>query len=61
MDFTISDFIFNHPLFAQYVIEDPDIIGQITEAWKNFVETGQVWALIIGIVFGYMFAKITQF
>ncbi|MGL4879755.1 MAG: hypothetical protein ACRC8K_01640 [Waterburya sp.] len=36
-------------------IEDPDILGQIQDAWKNFIETGQVWALLIGMFFGYTF------
>lgn len=60
MDLFIHDVISHGLLFAQ-VIEDPDIIGQITDAWKNFVESGQVWALLIGIFFGYTFANFTRF
>jgi hypothetical protein len=40
-------------------IEDPDILGQIQDAWKNFIETGQVWALLIGMFFGYTFKGFT--
>ncbi|MCT7953978.1 hypothetical protein [Laspinema palackyanum] len=36
-------------------VSDPDIMGQIKNAWDNFVETGQIWALIIGMVLGYLF------
>ncbi|WP_201150107.1 hypothetical protein A5482_007595 [Cyanobacterium sp. IPPAS B-1200] len=51
---------FSAYIFAQ-MIEDPDIIGQITDAWNNFVESGQVWAMVIGVVLGYMFASFTRF
>lgn len=36
-------------------LSDPDILGQIKRAWDNFVETGQIWALIIGMILGYLF------
>jgi hypothetical protein len=36
-------------------IEDPDILGQIQDAWYNFIDSGQVWALLIGTFFGYTF------
>lgn len=60
MDLSIHDIISNGLFFAQ-MIEDPDIIGQMTDAWKNFVETGQIWALVIGVFFGYTFANFTRF
>ena len=37
------------------MIEDPDIIGQIQDAWFNFIDSGQAWALGIGVFFGYTF------
>ena len=40
-------------------IEDPDIIGQIQDAWYNFVDSGQVWALLFGMFFGYTFKGFT--
>ena len=43
------------------VIEDPDIIGQMQDAWNNFIETGQVWALLIGVFFGYLFKGLTSY
>ena len=43
-------------IWAQ-VIDDPDLLGQMRDAWNNFITTGQVWALLIGMVFGYMFLK----
>lgn len=60
MDFLLNDLLIHNPLFAQ-VIEDPDIIGQINDAWANFIETGQVWAFACGVFFGYIFAKFTSF
>jgi len=45
-------------LLAQ-VIEDPDILGQIQDAWYNFIDSGQVWALVIGMFFGYTFKGFT--
>jgi hypothetical protein len=40
-------------------IEDPDILGQIQDAWYNFIDSGQVWALLIGSFFGYTFKGFT--
>ena len=57
--------LFHHPwievshLFAQK-IEDPDIIGKFQKSWKNFIESGQVWALGIGFVLGYIFRTFTS-
>lgn len=45
-------------LLAQ-TIEDPDILGQIEDAWYNFIDSGQVWALLIGTFFGYTFKGFT--
>ncbi len=60
MDITISKYISYSPFFAQ-MIEDPDVIGQMTDAWQNFVETGQVWAMLIGLILGYIFANFIRF
>ncbi|MEM8777426.1 MAG: hypothetical protein AAGF26_00855 [Cyanobacteria bacterium P01_G01_bin.49] len=47
-------------LFAQQ-IEDPDLLGNIQRSWANFIQSGQVWALGIGFVLGYMFRSFTSF
>lgn len=60
MDLSIHDLINHTGLLAQ-MIEDPDILGQMSSAWKNFIESGQVWALLIGVFFGYLFAGFTRF
>jgi hypothetical protein len=38
-----------------------DVTKDITGGWNNFVRTGQVWALIIGITLGYLFKSVTSF
>jgi len=60
INYSLDFVVFRSDLFAQ-MIEDPDIIGQMTDAWNNFVETGQVWAMLIGIFLGYLFANFTKF
>jgi cation transporter-like permease len=36
-----------------------DVMGDLGKGWDNFVKTGQIWALIIGVVVGYLFRSIT--
>lgn len=45
-------------LILAQAVEDPDVIGQMQSAFNNFVETGQIWALIIGLVIGYGFRSL---
>ena len=45
--------------FLAQMIEDPDILGQLQDAWYNFIDSGQVWALLIGTFFGYTFKGFT--
>lgn len=40
---------------------DQDIMGDVGVAFENFVETGQVWALLIGFVLGYIFKSLTSY
>lgn len=30
-------------------------------AWDNFIQSGQVWALLIGFVVGYIFRSLTAY
>lgn len=39
--------------------EETDLGKQVQDAWGNFVESGQIWALCIGVLFGYMFRTFT--
>lgn len=40
---------------------DQDILGDMGNAWNAFIESGQVWALIIGLVVGYMIRGLTAY
>ncbi|MHC5742991.1 MAG: hypothetical protein ACYTXT_13930 [Nostoc sp.] len=59
-----SQFLWNLPVnwtaLAQ-TITDPNVMGQIQKAWSHFIQTGQVWALLIGLVIGYMIRNLTSY
>jgi hypothetical protein len=40
---------------------DQDILGDMGSAWSNFVGSGQIWALLIGIVLGYLMRGMTTY
>ena len=50
----------NWTVIAQ-TVSDPDLVGQAQKAFNNFVETGQVWALLIGLVIGYLIRNLTSY
>jgi hypothetical protein len=45
-------------LFAK-VSRDIDVLAQMQDAFNNFIKSGQVWALGIGFVLGYLFRSLT--
>lgn len=49
----------NWPLLAQE-IKDPKVLDQMQNAFNNFIKSGQVWALMIGLFFGYLIRGITR-
>jgi hypothetical protein len=42
-------------------ITDADLLGNIQRAFNNFVQSGQVWAMLIGLVIGYMIRSLTSY
>lgn len=42
-------------------IEDVDVMAQMEDAWYNFIDSGQVWALLIGLFIGYSFKGLTSY
>ncbi|MBW4585669.1 hypothetical protein G7B40_008280 [Aetokthonos hydrillicola Thurmond2011] len=61
---SISQPVGNLPLNSTVVaqqITDPNVIGQMEHAFNHFVQTGQVWALLIGLVIGYMIRNLTTY
>ena len=48
----------NMDLLAQQFKQD--VMGDVGKGWDSFVKSGQIWALIIGVVVGYLFRSITN-
>ncbi len=46
-------------VLAQF--EDVDILADMVNLWNTFVESGQIWALIIGLVIGYFLRGLTTY
>jgi hypothetical protein len=49
-------------VLQRYIIAqqfDQDVMGDIRTGFNHFVDSGQVWALLIGLVLGYLFRSIT--
>ncbi|KAF3888811.1 MULTISPECIES: hypothetical protein [Nostocales] len=42
-------------------VTDPNILGQMQKAFTHFVQTGQAWALLIGLALGYMIRNLTSY
>ncbi|NEP16929.1 MAG: hypothetical protein F6J97_08475 [Leptolyngbya sp. SIO4C1] len=47
------------PVVGQYF--DQDFFGSSGEILNNFVESGQIWALLIGLVLGYLIRGLTTY
>ncbi|MFK0731818.1 MAG: hypothetical protein ACFKPT_31925 [Gloeotrichia echinulata GP01] len=61
---TISQMLWHLPVDASFLaqqIKDPDVLGQIQHFWNQFLQTGQAWALLIGLVIGYMIRNLTTY
>lgn len=48
------------PWLLAQAVGDPDVLGQIQSGFQNFIESGQVWAMVIGIVIGYGIRSLTS-
>lgn len=49
----------DYPTLAQQF--DTDVFAGVRRAADNFVKTGQVWALLIGIIIGYLLRGFTSY
>lgn len=56
----IRDTVLNITFFAQN-FRQFDLMADMQKAFENFIESGQVWALLIGIFFGYLFKGFTSY
>ncbi len=60
----------NYFMAAQITVEPQIIVAQkfkdtlgedVAKAWANFVDSGQLWAVIIGFAIGWIFGKLLNF
>ncbi|MBZ8182997.1 MAG: hypothetical protein SAL07_02470 [Oscillatoria sp. PMC 1051.18] len=51
----LSDFLALSGTVLAQTVTEPNVLDQMREAFGQFVESGQLWALIIGLVIGYLF------
>ena len=51
-------FVLGNIWIAQAVKDD--LFNNVGVSWNNFIQSGQVWALMIGFVLGYLFRSITS-
>jgi hypothetical protein len=42
-------------------VKDTDLMGDVSKAWNHFVKTGQVWAFLLGAIFGYLAKTFTTY
>lgn len=52
------DFLFLAQQAQQF---DQDVMAEFRKAFQNFVESGQIWALLIGLIIGYVAANLTNY
>jgi hypothetical protein len=55
----LNDTALNGLFFGQ-TFQD-NLFSNVGQAWNNFIRTGQVWALIIGFVLGYLFRSVSAY
>jgi hypothetical protein len=46
-------------VIAQYF--DQDLFGSSSKIFSHFIESGQVWALLVGLVLGYLLRGLTSY
>ena len=56
LDLFLHKALYSWQLFAQQV--DVNLWNNEQKAWNNFIESGQVWALLVGLVIGWMVKSI---
>jgi len=63
--FASTDLTTIHPQLSDWVVLaqqfDTDPFSEFREWFINLVETGQLWALLMGFVIGYLFRGLTSY
>ena len=60
LDWQLFSPVLSEGVLAQ-ALKDPDILGNIQTAFNNFVQSGQIWALLIGLFIGYLLRGLTTY
>ncbi|MGB3240311.1 MAG: hypothetical protein WBB29_18610 [Geitlerinemataceae cyanobacterium] len=55
----VDPFLLRQYIVAQKV-DDPQLFNQVQSSWSNFVSSGQIWALLIGLLVGYWFRSMSS-
>ncbi|WP_009632651.1 hypothetical protein [Synechocystis sp. PCC 7509] len=50
----------NWTIVAQ-TFKQTDLVGDVQKAFDHFVQTGQIWAMITGLIIGYLFRSLTTY
>ncbi|WP_200892344.1 hypothetical protein [Aliterella atlantica] len=50
----------NWTIVAQ-TVKNTDLAGDVQRSFDHFVQTGQIWALLTGIIIGYLFRSLTSY
>ncbi len=50
----------NWTIVAQ-TLKQTDLAGDVQKAFSHFVATGQIWALLTGLIIGYLFRSLTSY
>jgi hypothetical protein len=58
-DFLLSAETWTQMGILAQTVSDPNVLGQMQAAFQNFIQSGQVWAMAIGIVLGYAIRSLT--
>lgn len=40
---------------------ETDVFANVRRSWSNFVESGQIWAFLAGLVIGYLVNSFTSY
>jgi len=42
-------------------LKQTDLVGDVQRVFGHFVATGQIWAMITGLIIGYLFRSLTSY
>ena len=50
----------NWTIVAQ-TLKQTDLVSDVQKVFAHFVATGQIWAMITGLIIGYLFRSLTSY